>query len=229
MPGVSLNSSGNNISICAVIPCFNEKQNLFQTVLKTHEHIENIIVVDDGSTDDSAEEIKNKDYVTILKHEINLGKGAALVTGLTYAAEKGFDYSICLDADMQHDPDSIPDFIEEMKLKKCDIVVGNRLNNIQKMPVQRRASNFLTSWLLSIKTGVKILDSQSGYRLLSLENISEILPKFAGFEAESEMLVKAARNNFKICFVNIPTIYNDNKSKMKSFKAIIGFIKVLFI
>jgi glycosyltransferase involved in cell wall biosynthesis len=229
MQGASLSSSGNNISICAVIPCFNEKQNLLQTVLRTHEHIENIVVVDDGSTDDSVETVKDKEYVTILKHEANLGKGAALVTGLSYASGKGYDYAICLDADLQHDPNSIPDFIEEMKLNRCDIVVGNRLNNIQKMPLQRRASNFLTSWMLSVKTGVKIKDSQSGYRLLALEKINKILPKFKGFEAESEMLVKAARNNFKICFTNIPTIYNDNKSKMKSFEAIIGFIKVLFI
>ncbi len=224
-----MNSSGNNISICSVIPCFNEKQNLLQTVLKTYEHIENIIVVDDGSTDNSTEVIKNMNYVKILKHKTNLGKGAALVTGLSFAAANGFDYAICLDADMQHDPDCIPDFIEQMKLNKCDLVIGNRLNNLHKMPIQRRVSNFLTSCLLTVKTGVKILDSQSGYRFVALRNIDKILPKFSGFEAESEMLVKAAENNFKICFTNIPTIYNNNKSKMKSFEAIIGFIKVLFI
>jgi len=97
------------------------------------------------------------------------------------------------------------------------------------MPLQRRASNFLTSFFLSKKLNVKITDSQSGYRIFKTEILKDILPEHSGFEAESEMIVKAARKNYKIGFVNIPVIYGNDSSKMKVWQAIKGFIKVLLM
>ena len=95
------------------------------------------------------------------------------------------------------------------------------------MPFHRRLSNYLTSKLMSMKTGKEIIDSQSGYRAFKSVIAYKIIPEFNGFEAESEMIVKAARNNLKIGFVNIPTIYGDDDSKMKAIPTILGFIKVL--
>ncbi len=217
------------MKLCAVIPAFNEKDKLYETVIQTNKFVENIIVVDDGSTDDSVAKVEKLNFTHIVKHKSNLGKGVALISGLKFAKNAGYDYAFTIDADLQHDPYLIPDFLEAQEKHDVDILIGNRLNSIKEMPLPRILSNFLTSRLLSIKTGEKILDSQSGYRLYRLEKIEKILPRFKGFEAESEMLVYAVRNNFKIGFVDVPTIYNDNKSKMKSFSAIIGFIKVLFI
>ena len=224
-----MNSSGNSVKVCAVIPTFNESNKLYETVTRTGKFIETIIVIDDGSTDDSISLIEKIDKVKIIKHENNLGKGAALTSGLLFAKKSGFDYAITLDADLQHDPEYIPKFIAEAEKGNYDIVIGNRMRTISEMPFPRIASNFLTSKLLSLKTGATILDSQSGFRIYKLERIEKILPSFQGFEAESEMLVYAARNKMELGFVSIPTIYNDNESKMKSFQAIIGFIKVLFI
>ncbi len=96
------------------------------------------------------------------------------------------------------------------------------------MPIQRRLSNKLTSLLLSIKTGQKIIDSQCGFRAYKSEVIKNIKTNFPGFEAESEMIIKAARKGYKIGFVDITTIYGDEKSKMKPVRAIIGFLRVLF-
>jgi hypothetical protein len=96
------------------------------------------------------------------------------------------------------------------------------------MPLHRIASNKLTSWLLSKKLDVSIKDSQSGFRAFRKSIVKSILPFEVGFEAETEMLIKAVRNNFTIGFVDIKTIYNDNESKMKSIPAITGFLKVLF-
>ncbi len=224
-----MSSSGSKINVCAVIPSFNEKNRLYETVTQTQKFIDDIIVVDDGSNDDSVLLIENLNKINIIKHENNLGKGAALRTGLIFAKESGFDFAVSLDADLQHDPNYIPKFIEEAEKNRYDLICGNRLGKLNDMPLPRIASNFLTSKLLSIKTGTTILDSQSGFRIYKLFEIEKILPKMNGFEAESEMLVYAARNRMKIGFVEIPTIYNDNESKMKSFSAIIGFIKVLFI
>ena len=215
--------------ICALIPFYNEEKFIEETVRKTAKFVDLIIAVNDGSTDKSAGLIKNQEKVIVIAHEKNLGKGAAIKSGFEEALKQNCDFLITLDADMQHEPDYIPKFIEKANGENADLVVGNRRWNVSGMPPHRRLSNFLTSKLLTIKTGTKILDSQSGYRLFRCEKLSSLFPKFTGFEAESEILIKAARNNLKISFVNIPTIYNDNKSKMKSVQAIIGFIKVLFI
>ncbi len=215
--------------ICALIPFFNEEKFIFETVTKTLRYVDCIIAVNDGSTDNSEKLISNFQNVFVFKHEQNFGKGKAIKTGFLKAMEMECELLITLDADMQHDPELIPKFIAKYNSGNFDLIIGNRLHDISSMPIHRRASNFLTSFLISLKTGVKIKDSQSGFRLFDVKHLQALLPKFSGFEAESEILIKAARNNLKIGFVNIPTIYNSNESKMKSLDAIIGFIKVLFI
>ncbi len=215
--------------VCALIPFFNEEKYLRETVLAVLKYVDFILAVNDGSTDNSAMLIRDLPNVEIISHKENQGKGAALRTGFRKALERGCALLFTLDADMQHDPARIPVFLEKINETGADIVIGNRLRELKGMPLQRRASNFLTSKLLSWKTGTDIKDSQSGYRLLKCDKLETLLPDFAGFEAESEILVKAARNKLKTAYVDIPTIYNDNESKMKSLSAIIGFIKVLFI
>jgi hypothetical protein len=96
------------------------------------------------------------------------------------------------------------------------------------MPFQRILSNRITSFLLSIKTGQQIKDSQCGFRAYKKVVLENVRTKSIGYEAESEILIYAARKGYKIGFINIPTIYGNEKSKMNPIQAIIGFIKVLF-
>ncbi len=215
--------------ICALIPFYNEEKFIAETFSQVSSRVDLIIAVNDGSTDASESLIKDIPNVVIYRHKKNGGKGAAIKTGFSKALANDCDLLFTIDADLQHDPALIPNFLEKIETENLDLVIGNRLSDLSGMPLTRRASNFITSRLLSLKTGAKILDSQSGYRLFKCEHLDKLLPEFTGFEAESEIIVKAARNNLKIGFVEIPTIYNDNESKMKSLAAIIGFIKVLFI
>lgn len=157
--------------------------------------------------------------------ESNSGKGAALSAGFSEALSAGFSTVVTLDADLQHNPALIPALLDNSN--KFDIVIGNRLGDTGKMPVQRIVSNKLTSFLLTKKTGTLIQDSQCGFRAYRREVLTEIKTVYSGFEAESEILVKAARKNYKIGFVNIPAIYGNEKSKMKAVEAIKGFIKVM--
>jgi glycosyltransferase involved in cell wall biosynthesis len=211
---------------CAVIPFYNEFETIKEIISKTLQYVDCVIAVDDGSSDSSKNEIDDSDKVFLLRHKKNLGKGAALKTGFQKAIELGYDLVVTLDADLQHDPKFIPDFLKE--LENNDIVVGNRLNDISAMPIQRRISNTITSSLLSLKTKQKIKDSQCGFRAFRLKVLKEVNTHYSGFEAESEMLVRAARKKFKIGFTRISTIYGNEKSKMKSAQAIFGFLKVLF-
>lgn len=212
---------------CAVIPFYNEKDFIREIISRTLPYVDKIILVDDGSTDGTAQMIEEDERVVLLSNEINMGKGAAVNKGFLKSAELGSDVTVTLDADLQHDPKCIPDFLSE--IKNYDIVIGNRLGDMSRMPKQRILSNLLTSFFLSKKTGVKILDSQSGFRAYKTAILQRIIPNYKGFEAESEILVNAARSGCTIGFVDIPTIYADEKSKMRAMQAISGFIKVLFM
>ncbi len=221
-----MNSSTKLNKICVVIPVYNEVEFLDELLPKVKEFASKIICVDDGSTDGSKELIEPNLDITLISNGKNRGKGYSLKVGLIESLKYDCDTVITMDADMQHLPEQIPQFAKA--IKQFDLVVGNRLHTIKGMPLQRIASNKLTSWMLSKKVGVKIIDSQSGYRAFRKDIIKSILPLETGFEAETEMLINAALNNNSIGFVNIPTIYNNNTSKMKPLQAILGFLKVLF-
>lgn len=224
-PKEYLNSSTEQNKICAVIPVFNEINYLDELIKKVTPHVSKIICVDDGSTDGSHELLDAKSEVELITNSKNFGKGFSLRAGLQKAIASDCDIVVTLDADLQHVPELIPEFVAS--LQTHDVVVGNRLHTLKGMPLQRIMSNKLTSWLLSKKIGIKIKDSQSGYRAFQKKVIKEILPIETGFEAETEMLIKVASNSFRIGFIDIPTIYNDNESKMKTMAAIFGFIRVL--
>ncbi len=221
-----MNSLNQQVKVCAVIPFYNEKDFLSDVVSEALNFVDNIIAVNDGSTDGSEKTILNLDSVQVFNLERNYGKGYALQNGFDECIKSNYDVIITLDADKQHNPKSIPDFIS--KLDNFDIVIGNRLNDTKSMPFQRILSNKITSALLSIKAGQKILDSQCGYRAYKTEVLKKVKTFSFGYEAESEMIVYAARAGFKIGFVNIFTIYGNEKSKMNPIKVILGFIKILF-
>ena len=216
----------NKNKIAAVIPFFNEKNTINQIIHSTLRHVNTVIAIDDGSTDDSDANISFNEHITLLRNNTNRGKGFSLRKGLNYAVENGFDELVTLDADLQHNPDEIPLLIS--KLSEYHIVIGNRLNNLMGMPLQRKISNKITSKLLSIKTGQMILDSQCGFRAYRSEVIKNIKTDEDGYEAESELLIKSARLGYKIGFADISTIYGDEVSKMTPVKSTLGFIKLLF-
>jgi len=212
--------------VCAVIPFYNEKETLKKILEGTSKFVDHIIAVNDGSTDDTYTEESKLDCVEYIKLGKNYGKGRALSVGFEKAITSGFKSIITLDADLQHDPRYIPKLVELLNL--FDIVIGNRLNNFKGMPFQRRVSNKLTSFLLTVKTGQNILDSQCGFRAFRKEVLENVKTENFGFEAESEMLIRAAKRKFRIGFIDIPTIYGNEKSKMRPIEAIVGFLKVLF-
>ncbi len=209
----------------AVLPFYNEAPTLGKVISEVLKYVDFLVAVNDGSTDDWQSKIPKDERIFLVHHSENLGKGAALNTGFKKALELNPGYIVTIDADLQHPPEFIPPLLE--RLNNCDFVVGNRMKDIKGMPFARKLSNTITSFLLSLKTGVKIEDSQCGFRAFKAFVIPIISTKTADFTAESEMLIKAARSKIKICFVDIPTIYGNDNSKMKNIEAIWGFIKVL--
>lgn len=221
-----MNSSNQKNKICAVIPFYNEEKFIYKVIKDTIQYVDQVFAVDDGSTDNSALIISKLARVKIIKLQNNYGKGYALQKGFDNAINQNFDIVITLDADGQHEPQFIPDFLR--CLENFDLCIGNRLNETNQMPLQRIASNKITSFLLSVKLNQKIFDSQCGFRAFKIYVLKNIRTNESGYEAESELLIKAAKKGYKIGSVDISTIYGSEKSKIKPVKAITGFIKILF-
>jgi glycosyltransferase involved in cell wall biosynthesis len=219
-------TKSNTNSVCAVIPFYNEKETINIVINESLNYVQFVFAINDGSDDGYFNDANEESKVKFVNLDRNYGKGKALSIGFHEAVSVGFNYVVTLDADLQHEPKYIPKLIEG--LQSFDIVIGNRLKNLKGMPIQRRMSNKLTSFFLTVKTGQNILDSQCGYRAYKAEVLRKVKTDFSGFEAESEILVKAAKKGFKIGFIDIPTIYGDEKSKMRPLQAIVGFLRVLF-
>ena len=187
----------------AIIPAYNEEGHITEVIEKTKAHANNIIVIDDGSTDKTYD-IAKKTGVIVLKHVINLGKGAALKTGCDYAIKNGANILINLDSDGQHDPNEIPKFLEE--LKTSDLVKGVRQFG-GDMPFIKRAWNFGISRLFSILYGKGIYDQQCGFRVLTAETYKKIRWKSTDYLVETEILVNLLKVGLKLKEVPIKTIY----------------------
>ncbi|RKY71290.1 MAG: glycosyltransferase family 2 protein [Candidatus Latescibacterota bacterium] len=172
---------------------------------------QDVLVVDDGSSD-GTREAAERAGVHVVTHPINRGKGAALKTGFSWALDRGYEAVIALDADGQHDPESVPDFVRKWKESGADLVVGSRMANRHGMPLARVCSNAMTSWVISRRAGQRIEDSQSGYRLIAAEVLRRVSLETDGYEMESELLIKAARSGFQIVSVPIRTVYADETS-----------------
>ncbi len=211
--------------VAVVIPFFNEQDTLAEIIDKILPSSDIIIAVNDGSTDNYLKQIKISEKIVLISNKKNEGKGFSLSRGMRKSIELKSDITVTTDADLQHPPEYIPALIKA--LANYDIVIGNRMVDLKEMPFNRILSNKLTSLILSIKTKQFMADSQCGFRAYKTSILEDILPFSKGYEAETEILIKAARKGYKIGFITIPTIYGNEKSKMKPIMTIKGFLRVL--
>lgn len=209
--------------ICAVIPAYNEARAIRAVVGAAVDNADAVVVVDDGSSDGTAQAAEAAGAL-VITHEVNLGKGQALATGIAWAVENGFDAAVTLDADGQHDPLQIPRFVDRFRTTGADIVLGTRMYNRGNMPLVRALTNLVTSIVISCIAGQRITDSQSGYRLLKCATAGALPVTGARFDAESEILVKAARAGLTIREVPISAIYRGETSSINAFRDTCRFI-----
>jgi len=213
--------------VATLIPAYNEEKNIANVVVKTKKHTDLVLVVDDGSQDKTREVAKNAG-ATVISYTQNKGKAEAMRIGFKECIKSGVDVVVVLDADGQHDPDEIPQFLEKIK-EGFDIVVGARWFDRSVMPKIRIFANSFSSWVTSLVCGTRILDSQSGYRAIRIPVIKKIPLTSQRYQIETEMLIKAAKCNFKIAFIPIRTIYRkEAKSKVNQIIDPLKFLLLVF-
>ncbi len=199
-------------SILAVIPAYNEAPRIAAVVTEARAYFP-VVVVDDGSTDDTAETAERAG-ATVLRQRPNQGKGAALRTGFRNAIDTGVEAALALDADGQHDPAEIPSFLAAWAAGGADLVVGGR--DFRRMPLVRRLSNTIGGLAFSWAVGQSIPDNQSGYRLISQRVMEAMLDsREIGFAFEVEMIALCVREGLPIRWVPIRTIYAGEPSHIR--------------
>jgi len=201
------------VRLCAIIPAYNEGRHIARVVRGVLELLPEVVVIDDGSGDDTAQRAESAG-ADVIRHPQNRGKGRALQTGFDYASRQGYDAVVALDADCQHDPAELPKFLSALSGRDGDIILGSRMENPVGMPWVRRWTNRITSFVLSRLAGQVITDSQSGYKAVTTEVLRQVRPSRAGFDAESEFLVQASWLGFRIAEVPIRTIYGQEVSSI---------------
>jgi glycosyltransferase involved in cell wall biosynthesis len=193
--------------IVVIIPAWNEAERIGPIIEKAKQFLP-VLVVDDGSHDETIS-VSKRAGANVVAHESNRGKGVALMSGFEYAFQNKYLAAITLDADGQHDPAEIPNFVRAYKDDLGDLIIGRR--NFRQMPFIRAFSNSFGSWLLTRILAAPILDNQSGYRLYTKKLVDALDPSAEGFEFEVEVIFQAVVKGLRIGWIPIRTIYGIDK------------------
>ena len=186
---------------CVAIPALNAENTLPAVLRGVRRHVRNVVVVDDGSSDDTSR-VADDGGATVLRHEANRGKGAALKTAFAWALEEEFDAVITIDADGQHLPREIAKLIAARRGTGADLIIGGRSHLFAEMLPRRRNANRFSAWTIAKAAGTDVTDSQSGFRLYSRRLLENVKLRSDGFAMESEVIVRAGRAGLHI--VTIP-------------------------
>jgi len=207
------------LKVCILIPTYNNARTLKRVIDSVLEHSPYVIIVNDGSTDATSEILKDYPNLTQIHHPKNAGKGMALRNGFKKALELGYDYAITIDSDGQHFATDIPNFIEEIEANGEQLLIGSRNMKQEGIPGKSSFGNNFSNFWFWFETGIRLEDTQSGYRLYPLRKI----PKkyFTNkFEFEIEVIVRSAWKGIPVKNIPIKILYDPNErvSHFRPFK-----------
>lgn len=204
-----------------IIPAYNEEKRIGKVLQGIPEFVDEVIVVDDGSKDKTSE-VARKFGVEVIRLERNEGKGKAMSEGIKEASG---DIIVFIDADGQHRPEEIIKLVEPIVNGEADFVIGSRLIKAQgERPLIRKISNFITTYLTRLKLGIRVRDTQSGFRAIRREFLPEIESK--RYEVETEVLIKAVKKGARVKEVPVSMIYGVETGHFR-FEDIVRFLRAL--
>lgn len=214
-----------NLKTCVIIPTYNNHKTLQRVIDGVLTFTTNIIVVNDGSTDTTAEILKQYPQLTQIQIEKNQGKGNALNHGFKKALQLQYDYAITIDSDGQHYPDDIPVFLDALQKEDGPVLlIGNRNMNQDGVPKKSSFGNKFSNFWFWFETGIKLVDTQSGYRLYPLK----FIPKkyfTKKFEFEIEVIVRTAWNDIPVRNIPIKILY-DPTERVSHFRPFKDFTRI---
>lgn len=208
--------------VCAIIPTYQNAKTLLQVVADVHRVVDTVIVVDDGSNDGTAALLDkatgNERPEKVLTHPKNCGKGAALKTGLTYARQQGFRYTVTVDADGQHRADDIPALLKAVEEEPDALAIGSRGLQHENMPAKSTFANRFSNFWFALQTLQRLPDTQSGLRVYPLRRLHGLRWMSARYEAELTLLVFSAWAGVKLLPVPVSVYYPPRDQRVTHFR-----------
>lgn len=219
-------SANKSASSIVIIPTYNNAQTLRQVLDGVLEQGLELIVVNDGSTDHTLEVLAHYPQIEVISYTPNRGKGYALRMGLNRAVELGYRYAISIDSDGQHYPADIPIFLAAIEKEPNSLLIGARNLEAQNMPGKNSFANRFSNFWFRLETGIKLADTQSGYRLYPLEKIKQMHFFTGKYEFELEVIVQAAWRSIPVKNVPIRVYYPPSDERISHFRPLRDFTRI---
>jgi len=212
--------------IWTVIPVYNHSDTVKEVVEKSLQQCDNIVVVDDGSTDANIAEILSAVKVKVISHEKNQGKGAALQTAAKYVMKQEGSYIITLDADGQHAPEDIQKFLPHISEGCKNIVLGTRDFDSGNVPERSKFGRKFSNFWIKLETGCDVRDSQSGFRGYPAHLLTEVKCVAEHYAFETEILVRGVWEGMQVVNVNISVFYPKKGTRITHFKPFLDNFRI---
>ena len=215
------------LKVCVVMPTYNNSGTLRDVVERTLSVCVDVIVVNDGCTDNSADILASfGERITVVDYGKNRGKGYALKQGFNKAKAMGFDYALTIDSDGQHFPEDIPLFVEALEQHPGALIVGSRNLNQENMPGGNTFANKFSNFWFKVQTGINLPDTQTGYRLYPLRNMPCLALLTYRYEAELELLVFSAWRGTALIPIKINVFYPKGEERVSHFRPFWDFFRI---
>ena len=216
----------NTLKCVVVIPTYNNAGTIARVLSDVAGYSDNILVVNDGSTDDTANILSSFSNIRIITYKKNRGKGYALKQALKTAAQTGYDYAITIDADGQHFADDIPAFIDRIEQVPHSLLIGARNLTADNMPSKNTFANKFSNFWYKVETGQTLADTQSGYRLYPLRKLRDMRFVTRHYDFEVEIIVRAAWKGIHVENVPVKVYYPPVEERVSHFKPLTDFTRI---
>ncbi len=210
--------------IWCIIPVYNNAATVESVATESRKHIDNVLVVDDGSTDADLRQMFSDRDIHVQRHEKNRGKGAALQSGFEYTAVRGASFAITIDGDGQHFPEDIPRFISE--LNNDAVIIGAREDIIGNMPRHSRFGLKFSDFWVRLETGRPVKDTQSGFRAYPVQHIINLALRCSHYDFEIEVLARAAWAGLEIKSIPVKVRYEAPGQRVSSFRPFVDNLRI---
>lgn len=216
----------DRLKCCVLIPTYNNSSSLQKIVEEVLHYTQNLIVVNDGSTDDTANILKAFSEIKTFAYPNNKGKGYALRYGFKQALLLGYEYAISIDSDGQHLPSDLPKFLTAIEQYPQAIIIGSRNMKQENIPGKSSFGNKFSNFWIKLETGYELSDTQSGFRLYPIKKIQNIRFFTRKFEFEVEVLTRSAWKNILLVCIPIQVYYPPENERVSHFRPFKDFTRI---
>jgi len=222
----NIHAKFDELQACVIIPTYNNSTTLAGVITDVSQYSNNIIVVNDGSTDDTEVIVKSFPKVQLISYPNNVGKGWALRKAFTYAIEHNYKFAITIDSDGQHFAKDLPAFIDKLKGVKDAIIIGSRNMDQATVPGKSSFGNKFSNFWFKVETGITSPDTQSGFRAYPLDLLKDIHFFTKKYEFEIEVLVRAVWKGVNIETIPVTVYYAPKEIRISHFRPFKDFTRI---